>query len=123
MKKLLSLILAGFLSVGVVEAIETQTDPPSNNSVIVLRGNLNYSAGPNSVEAYYGSNCVVVYFHQNFGYVSVTLMGDTGGMVYSGTVNTAVQQTVNIPLAGTPSGNYTLILNNVTGMAEGEFAK
>ena len=123
MKKLLSLILALFLSASAIEAIETQTDPPSGSSVIVLHGELDCNAGPDSAEAFLCKNFVQVCFHQNFGYVSVTLMGDTGGMVYSGTVNTAVQQTVNIPLAGTPSGNYTLILNNVTGMAAGEFAK
>lgn len=122
MKKLLSLILAGFLSVGVVEAIETQTDPPSNNSVIVLRGNLNYNAGPNSVEAYYGSNCVVVYFHQNFGYVNITIMSESGSIVYNNTVNTAVQQMFYIPLSDTSSGNYTLILDNANGYAEGDFA-
>lgn len=47
MKKLLPAILAGFLSTGTIEAlaisnqdnpnlIETPTDPPSNNNVIIL---------------------------------------------------------------------------------------
>ena len=64
----------------------------------------------------------MVSFHQNFGYVSVILIGD-GGAVYNQTINTSVQQTVYIPLAGALSGRYTLILNNANGYAEGDFEK
>lgn len=133
MKKLLTLFLASFLSVSVVEAVEishqeipyqigTPTDPP-DNTPIVLFGLLDYGVGSNSVEAYYGNNCVTVYFHQNFGYVNITIMSETGSVVYNDTVNTAVQQTFYIPLSGTSSGNYTLILDNANGYAEGEFAR
>ena len=134
MKKLLPLILAGFLSAGAVEAlavsnqdnpnlIERPTDPPSNNKVIILRGNLSYNTGPNSVEALYVNNCVNVYFHQNFGNVNITIMSESGSVVYNNTVNTAVQKTFSIPLSNTSSGNYTLILDNANGYAEGEFAR
>lgn len=133
MKKLLTLILASFLSVGAVEAvaithqdipsqIATPDDPPSSYK-IDLRGDLDYGVGPNSVEAYYGNNCVTIYFHQNFGYVNITLLNETGSVVYNNTVNTAVQQTFYIPLFGTSSGNYTLVLDNANGYAEGEFAR
>lgn len=130
---MLSLIMLGLLSLismqampikksDVPEQIET-LDVPPNTTKIDLNGDLMYSIGPDSVEAFLSKNSVQVCFHQNFGNVSITLFGNTGGMVYSGIVNTAVQQTVFIPLAGTPSGTYTLVLNNVSGMAEGEFAK
>lgn len=98
-------------------------DVPPNSTEIELQGRLDYNVGPDSVQAFFCKNSVQVCFYQNFGYVSITLMGDTGSMIYSGTVNTAVQQTVYISIAGAPSGNYTIILDNVTGMAEGEFAK
>ena len=72
MKTLLTLILAGFLSAGAIEAvaidhqdipsqIATPDDPPSSYK-IDLRGDLDYGVGPNSVEAYYGNNCVTVCF-------------------------------------------------------------
>ena len=121
-KKLLSLFLVCLFSIGIIEAIETSTDPPAGSSVIVLYGELDYNAGPNSVEAYYNSNMVVVCFHQNFGYVNILLIGG-GNTIYNGNVNTAVQQTVYIPIAGTPSGSYTLILNNANGGYEGDFEK
>ncbi len=134
MKKVVTLILAGFLSAGAIEAvaighqdipeqIETPDDPPSDYSVVVLRGNLNYNVGPNSIEAYHSKNSVQICFHQNFGYVNITLMSENGSVVYNNTVNTAVQQTFYIPLSGTSSGNYTLILDNANGYAEGEFVR
>ena len=134
MKKLLSLILASFLSAGAVEAvaighqdipkqIEIPDNPPPSYYRIDLHGDLVDNPGPNSVEAYLSKNSVQICFHQNFGYVNITLMSETGSVVYNNTVNTAVQQTFYIPLSGTSSGNYTLILDNANGYAEGELAK
>ena len=133
MKKLLSLILAGLLSVIVVEAvaiscqntpiqIETPDNPPTE-TIIVLHGDLILSTGPNSIEACHSKNSVQICFHQNFGYVNITLMSETGSVVYNNTVNTAVQHTFYIPISGTSSGNYTLVLDNANGYAEGDFAR
>lgn len=130
--KLLTLIIFGFCSMvamnamsysdyDIPEQIETFDIPP-NMTEIALQGTLDYGANPNSVEAYYNSNMLVVCFHQNFGYVNIVLIGD-GGAIYNQTINTSVQQTVYIPLAGASSGRYTLILNNANGYAEGEFEK
>ena len=91
--------------------------------VIELRGDLDYGAGHNSVEAFASKNSVQVYFHQNFGNVNITIMSESGSVVYNNTVNTAVQKTFSIPLSNTSSGNYTLILDNANGYAEGEFAR
>ncbi len=123
----------GFLSIISMQAMpimysdipeqQETCDVPPNSTEIELKGDLMYGIGSDSVQAFLCKNSVQVCFYQNFGYVSITLMGDTGSMIYSGTVNTAVQQTVYISIAGAPSGNYTIILDNVTGMAEGEFAK
>ena len=99
--------------------VENQTDPPQGTK-IELHGLLDCGFGPDTVEAYYTQNMVVVCFHQNFGYVSILLIGGIN-TIYEGTVNTAVQQTVYIPIAGAPSGTYTLILNNANGGFEGDF--
>ncbi len=134
MKKLLTLILAGFLSASAVEAeafshqeipsqVKVTTDPPALHNMIELNGDLVFSTGPNSIEACHSKNTVQVCFHQNFGYVNITLLNETGSVVYNNTVNTAVQQTFYIPLSGTSSGNYTLVLDNANGYAEGEFAR
>ena len=98
------------------------SDIPPNMTAIDLHGDLDCNAGPDSVEAYYNQNFVVVSFHQNFGYVSVILIGD-GGTIYNQTINTSVQQTVYIPLAGAAAGRYILVLNNANGYAEGDFEK
>ena len=133
MKKFLPLVLVCFLSANAIgtEAVSRQTvslkietpNNPHGETLIVLHGDLLTNPGSNSVEAFLCRSYVQVNFHQNFGYVNLTLIGETGNMVYSGNVNTAVQQTVYIPIAGIPSGNYTLVLDNANGEAEGDFAK
>ena len=120
-KKLLSLCLVCFLCTSAIEAIETATDPPHENPIELFGGLVN-GFGPNSVEAYFNSNMVVVCFHQNFGCVNIILIGG-GNTIYNGNVNTAVQQTVYIPIAGAPSGSYTLILDNTNGGCVGNFEK
>ena len=104
------------------EQIET-SDVPPNMTEIELHGTLAYNPGPNSVEAYYNQNMVVVCFHQNFGYVNIVLIGEAGNNVYNQTINTVLQQTVYIPIAGASSGRYTLFLNNANGDVEGKFDK
>ena len=44
-------------------------------------------------------------------------------MVYNDVVNTAVQQQLVIPIAGLIDGVYTIVLENATGYADGEFEK
>ena len=131
--KLLSLIVLGFISLITMQAmsvahqdipnqIETKDVPP-NMIEIYLYGDMVSNPGPNTVEAYYNDNMVVVCFHQNYGHVSITLLGETGNVVYSGTANSAIQQTVYIPIAGVPCGSYTLILGSMSGSVEGGFSK
>ena len=135
MKELFTLFLAGILCAGNINTdvadfvihgdnlqIETPEDSPLQ-TMIILNGDLAISAGPESIEASYRDNSVQVSFHQSFGYVGIMLMSETGKVVYSNTVNTSVQQTVHIPLSGTPNGRYTIILNNADGYAEGDFVR
>ena len=91
--------------------------------MIILNGDLAISAGPESIEASYRDNSVQVSFHQSFGYVGIMLMSETGKVVYNNTVNTSVQRSIHIPLPCTPSGRYTLMINNANGYAEGDFVR
>ena len=97
---------------------------PYGTEVILLQGTLAYGGQQNNIEAYFDNNCIVLQFYQDYGYVSITLTNTgTGALIYSSVVNTAVQQTVIIPITGAPSGSYTLVLENANGYAEGEFEK
>ena len=101
----------------------TQNDMPNGTEQIKLRGSLDLNAGPNSVEAGQDDIAVYVYFHQNFGNVSVSLYNEAGCLVYSTVVDTSVQQTLVIPISWAPCGMYYLELNNAFGNAEGEFLR
>ena len=135
MKELFTLFFAGILCAGNINTdaadfvihgdnlqIETPEDPPLQ-TMIILNGDLAYSAGPESIEASYSENSVQVCFHQSFGNVNITLTCDTGSVVYNNTVNTSVQRSIHIPLPCTPSGRYTLMINNANGYAEGDFVR
>ncbi|MBR3699878.1 MAG: DUF3244 domain-containing protein [Bacteroidales bacterium] len=119
-KKLLLLFL---LAIGLSGMCGTTDPPPTGADRIELKGLLDINHGPNDVEAYADQNFVYIYFHQNFGYVSVTIYGPNGLIVYSDVVNTAVQQQVIIPITGFIDGVYSVVLESVTGYADGEFEK
>ena len=135
MKELFTLFLAGILCAGNINTdaadfvihgdnlqIETPEDSPLK-TMIILNGDLAISAGPESIEASYRDNSVQVSFHQSFGYVGIMLMSETGKVVYNNTVNTSVQRSIHIPLPCTPSGRYTLMINNANGYAEGDLVR
>ena len=81
------------------------------------------NAGPNSIEAYVYQNSVYVYFHQNFGNVQITLYDPNAVIIYNDVVNTAVQQIVIIPITSQAEGIYTIVLENPSGYADGDFEK
>ena len=118
-KKLLLL----FLCIANLPGIGKTTDPPSGAEIIELIGSLDTNHGVNGVEAYVYQNSVYVYFHQNFGNVSISLYNELGVMVYNDVVNTAVQQTVIIPIPGSLDFTYTLVLENNNGYVEGELGR
>lgn len=103
------------------KAISEPSDPPSTAEQIHLQGLLDTNASFDDVEAYVDGHYVYVIFHRDFGYVSVTLYNPTGLTIYNNVVNTAVQQQVVIPVSGFSEGTYTLVLENVTGYADGDF--
>ena len=102
-------------------ATSEPSDPPTTAEQIELRGKLDTNASFDDVEAYVDGHYVYVIFHRDFGYVSVTLYNPTGLTIYNNVVNTAVQQQVVIPVSGFSEGTYTLVLENVTGYADGDF--
>lgn len=116
-KKLLLL----FLCIVSLSGICKTTDPPVGSEKIELLGSLDLNYGPDDVEAYVYQNAVYIYFHQNFGNVSITLYNEAGATVYSDVVNTAVQQTMIIPISSYIDTTYILVLENYNGYAEGEF--
>ena len=102
---------------------QTSDDLPPSYDQIVLYGNLLLGVGPNAVEVGYNENSVYIQFNQNLGYVDVTIYNPSGLTVYSDVVNTAVQQQVIVPITGLVDGVYTIVLENATGYADGEFEK
>lgn len=98
-------------------------DNPPNQTAIVLIGQLDNNQGPNDVEAYTDQVNVYVVFHRSFGVVNITLYNESWVSIYSNVVDTAIQQTVIIPISGTPSGIYSVLLENGLGFSEGDFSK
>lgn len=98
-------------------------DTPPDGTQIELIGSLMLGAGPNSIMASADRDAIRIYFYQDFGYVEISVFNDSGCMIHSSVVNTAMQQLVIIPITGAPSGSYTLVLENANGYAEGEFEK
>ena len=114
------LLLILFCIVGLSGICET-TNPPLGADEIHLVGQLDLNQGPNDIQAYADENYVYIYFHRNFGNVSITLYNVMGVMIYNDVVNTTVQQTVIIPITGIVDSTLTLVLENANGYAEGEF--
>ena len=107
----------------VLSICKAEKNIPDGTELIDLYGCLALNAGPDDIDAYTDQDYVYIDFHQNFGNVSISLYNEMGIMVYSDVVNTAVQQTVIIPIMGSTGGTYTLVLENATGYAEGAFNK
>lgn len=85
---------------------------------------MDVSIGPNSISAGVNDNSVYLHFNRNLGNVSVSLYNPAGVLLYNNVVNTAVQQTIIIPIANNSgNGDYYITLDNANGFAEGEFER
>ena len=100
---------------------ETTDELPPSYDVIKLQGSLVFSPGSNPIEAGVNDNSIYIQFNQNFGNVTVTVYNPYGLTIYTGVVNTAVQQVVVIPVSLSAEGLYTIYLDNASEYAEGEF--
>lgn len=96
-------------------------DNPPDLTPIELHGRLDLNHGSEGVEAFMDDYYVYIYFHRDFGNVSISLYDDAAYLIYSDVVATSIQQTVIIPISGFSSGTFILELNNAWGCTEGEF--
>lgn len=96
---------------------------PTGYEKIELQGKLDCNAGSNDIIAGANENSVYIHFNRSFGNVSISIYNAAGNVVYNSVVDTSVQQTVIIPIFGTTSGTYTVVLNNAEGYTEGDFDK
>ena len=96
---------------------------PTGYEEIILQGDLMWGIGPNAIVAGANRNSVYLHFNQSFGNVDIKIYNDTGNLVYNSVVDTSVQQTMIIPISGTTSGTYTVVLSNANGYAEGDFER
>lgn len=131
------LILTGLCAIGLCTWKAQATNPqqvlinmdmednhiPSGAEQIKLKGKLDFNAGPDDIEAGATDNTVYLYFNQNFGNVSISLYNAMGNLIYNSVVDTSMQQLVIIPITSTISGNYTVVLDNANGYAEGDFER
>ena len=101
--------------------VEKTNDLPQGYETIELQGSLVYSCDPGAIEAGIGENDIYIHFNQNLEIVSIYLYNDSGVMLYHNIVNTAIQQTVIIPINSAYNGSYYLQIDNATGYAEGDF--
>ncbi len=95
--------------------------PLLDGDEIVLQGELETGIGPDDIGASVDEYNVQVFFNRSFGNVTLSLYNENGVLIYSGVVNTAIQQLAVIPFNGYPTGTYLLVLSNGNGVAEGEF--
>ncbi len=132
-KRLLFLLCICLLGVSVLETqafnleplfIEENSDElPPDYDVIELKGSLVLNVGHIAVEAGFNETSVYIQFNQNLGNVTVTVYNPGGSTIYSGVVNTAVQQLLVIPMTFSTEGTYTVVIENATGYADGDFEK
>lgn len=94
---------------------------PPGYTKIDIHGKLNYNAGPNGIEAGASDHAVYIHFNENYGNVSISIYNAAGNLVYQSILDTAVQTTIIIPISNTANGNFTLLLDNATGSADGDF--
>ena len=128
-KQILLCLLAGLLSLPFMYA--TSHKAASNEiqdkttSKIVLEGKLQskgsgFRSGGDPIIAELQESTLFLLFQRNVDVLQVTITGIHGN-VHTTFVNTATQTTLNIPLAGLPTGNYTISFSNERGMMWGEF--
>ena len=123
----------GFCTMNVLAASPNQTSIntvmydnhiPSEAEKIKLKGKLDFSTGPDDIEAGATRNAVYLYFNRSFGNVSISLYNPEGQLIYSNVVDTSVQRYVTIPIANNSgNGDYYITLDNANGFAEGDFRK
>ena len=55
--------------------------------------------------------------------MNILIYNAMGGLIYNNVMDTSMQQTMIIPVSGTFSGTYSVVVNNANGYAEGDFER
>lgn len=95
---------------------------PDGDEKIEIRGTFSMTS-ESAITAKAGRNMVRLAFTQNIGLVNVSLYDDNGNLVYSCSVDTAVQKMAMLPTAGGHEGTYTIVVENTSDTAVGQFER
>jgi len=96
---------------------------PTGYEEIILMGDLMMGNGPRPIIAGANDNSIYIHFNQSFGNVNILIYNAMGGLIYNNVMDTSMQQTMIIPVSGTFSGTYSVVVNNANGYAEGDFER
>ena len=97
---------------------------PTTTETLDLEGDLRtggFRSSGDVITAELQDGVIMALFHKDVGNLLVTITDEAHGTVYETTVNTPVQHQLFIPLAGLPSGTYTIAFSNGRGEMWGEF--
>lgn len=99
-------------------------EKPRKTDPIELEGYLRTSgtrSGGDPLTVWLDEEVIDIMFHQVLNTVDVTIINTIGIEVYATSVNTTVQYSLFIPLQQLPTGSYTILFSNDTGMMWGSF--
>lgn len=101
---------------------DSQTITGGPVTEIVLQGTMsNPIRNDNPIQASIVDSMLQVDFNADLGSVNIVISG-AGGVVYNGSVNAHTGYSMQIPLSGLSSGNYTVVINCTYGMMTGSFS-
>lgn len=103
--------------------INVKDNVPTGYEIIELHGDLMLSIDPNAITAGANHNSIYLHFNQSIGNVNIKIFNTAGNLCYNSLIDTSMQQTVIIPIAGSDNGSYTVMLENAVGYAEGDFER
>ena len=88
--------------------------------VIDLKGELIHeNSRGTSIEVTQNGSVLQVTFNEDLGEVTIIIENVFGGNAYNNAIDSGVQSNVFIPLAGYPSGSYTITFITMEGTASG----
>ena len=102
-------------------SVESET-----GSIIDLEGDLRKGglrSGGDPITAEQFDSYIAVTFNMNLGDIDISITDNMNDQLYNVSVNTLVQQQVNIPISGLAAGCYTITFSNWRGMMDGCFEK
>ncbi|MDO5665403.1 MAG: DUF3244 domain-containing protein [Bacteroidia bacterium] len=96
----------------------------NSSNKIKMQGNIKtrggFRSGTDPIVVEQQGTTLSILFQKDVAILLISIIG-LQGEVYVATVDTSTQSTLIVPLAGLPTGNYTITFNNERGMIWGEF--